>query len=241
MVEQGMQSPTRCRRQTRLLLRLALLATLFCAVPADARTTLKYPVARAYAKKHRLRFYSYHRRYIGNAQGLTAPIIKTRDGGYLIVGTWRPKGPYRVGVSKPVVVRLDANGKLLWRRAYKRRGFKDYEAASAIEVAPNRFVIYILSYVHPKRGSVTRLLLIDGKRRGKKIWHRQFRGTGGPHTPFPQTVQLTSKGTLVLKGHIYKRGGEKQIYGWTGVVDVKTGRVLSDKIGQQFPYRRKRR
>jgi hypothetical protein len=220
--------------------------TLLCVEPAEARRyparrAVTFPIARAYAKKHRLRFYSYHLRYIGNAQGLTAPIVKTKDGGYLIVATWRPPGPYRIGVSKPLVVRLDQHGKRLWQRAYPRRGFKDYEAASAIEVAPDRFVVYILSYVHPARSSVTRLLLIDDKKRGKVIWHRQLRGNGGPRTPFPQTVALISKNRLLLKGHIYTRRGERHIYGWTGIVDAKTGRVLSEKTGQRNPYRRNNR
>jgi hypothetical protein len=81
---------------------------------------------------------------------------------------------------------------------------------------------------------VTRLLKLDGS--GKTLWERQLRGNGGAHTPFPQTFELTKKGTIVMKGHIYQDRSETA-YGWEGEVDASSGKLLSDRVGGPNPYK----
>lgn len=71
------------------------------------------------------------------------------------------------------------------------------------------------------------------------LWRRQLRGKGGQRTPFPQTLQRTKKGTLLMKGHIYLSRGETA-HGWTGEVDLQTGKLLRDEVGQPNPYQRRR-
>lgn len=105
-------------------------------------------------------------------------------------------------------------------------GFKDYEAASAIEI-DGGYLIYILSYVHPSMGSVGRFLRIDPA--GNIKWHTQLRGNGSAKTPFPWTVQLDKDGALLLDGHIYLDKTE-QAYKWDGKLD-KAGKLVVDKLG----------
>ena len=188
--------------------------------------------ARGFAKKTKLALYSYHTKRIGNVEGFLAPIIQTRDGGFLIVGTRRPPGKYRVGVSRPVVAKLDASGTKVWERAYKRGGFLDYEGASAVELSDG-YIVYILSYVHPARGSVVRLLRLD--QAGKKLWDTKLRGNGRAGTPHPQNFQLVDS-KIVMDGHIYKDSSETA-YGWRGSVDLD-GKVLSDEVGAANPYKK---
>jgi hypothetical protein len=175
--------------------------------------------------------YSYHTKRIGNVEGYLAPILHTKDGGFLLVGTRRPPGKYRVGVSKPVVAKLDADGKKKWERPYPHVGFLDYEGASAIEVSDG-FIVYILSYVHPARGSVARLLRLSPK--GDKVWDTRLRGNGREGTPFPQNVRLVGS-ELLLDGHIYKDASDTA-YGWRGSVSLE-GKVLSDEVGAANPYK----
>jgi hypothetical protein len=212
-----------------LIIAVALVATAHAA-PPDA-----IEVGRKFAKANDVALYSYHEKYIRNADGFTASIIATRDGGTLLVGTRSsiPKGgKYEIGKSRPVVIKLDRAGSVVWEQAFTKKGFLDHEGGSAIEV-DDGFVIYIQSYVHPARGSVARLLKLDPK--GALVWERQLRGDGGPHTPFPQSVQLTRRGTFVMTGHIYLDKSERA-YGWDGEV-AADGKLLSDVVGKADPYK----
>jgi hypothetical protein len=215
---------------------LLLVSSLRTAVAAPS-TADDYAEVRRFCEKDAIALYSYHEKYIGNSQGYLAPLIKTSDGGFLVVGTKSDNKPgptykYRMGRSRPVVVKLDKALRRVWERAYKKAGFLDYEAASAIEI-DDGYLVHILSYVHPAKGSVTRLLKLS--RRGEVVWDRRLRGKGDNNTPFPQTVQLTKSGTLVMKGHIYL-DHDRKAYGWKGEVDGM-GRVTLDEVGEPNPYK----
>ncbi len=208
------------------------------AVGTQTTATAKPPTpdhvfepARRFVKQTKLALYRYHSKHIGNAAGFLAPILHTRDGGFLVVGTRRPPGKYRVGVSRPIVAKLDASGTKVWERAYTSGGFLDYEGASAVELSDG-YIVYILSYVHPARGSVVRLLRIDQK--GTKVWDTKLRGNGRAGTPHPQNLQLVDQ-KVVMDGHIYKDTTETA-YGWSGSIDLD-GNVLSDQVGAANPYK----
>lgn len=195
----------------------------------------RFAAARRFIEKTKLDLYRYHEHRVGNVEGYLAPILATSDGGLLVVGTRAdyPKGKYQVGKSRPVVCKLDAEGKLTWERAYRANGFVDYEGASAVEV-DDGYLVYVLSYVHPGRGAVARLVRIDGK--GGVVWDLKLRGQGRENTPFPQNVRL-HQGQLLLDGHIYKDSSDTA-YGWTGSVSLD-GKLLSDEVGGANPYGKK--
>lgn len=209
----------------RTLVLIAILAfpKMGGADPAD------FEVAQSFVAAQRIALYDDHVEFIGRHDGFLAPIIKTRDGGFLIVGTRsdiKPGAEYEIGKSRPVVIKLDQAGKFTWEKEYKKAGFKDYEAASAIEI-DGGYLVYILSYVHPSMGSVGRFLRISST--GRIAWHAQLRGNGSTKTPFPWTVQLVQDGSLLLDGHIYLDKSE-QAYKWNGKLD-KNGKLVVDEIG----------
>jgi hypothetical protein len=211
---------------------VALSFALALAAPPDA-----IEVGRKHAATNGISLYSYHERYIRNADGYTASIIATRDGGTLLVGTKStiPKGgAYEIGKSRPVVIKLDRAGAVEWEQAFTKKGFLDHEGGSALEL-DDGFVVFVQSYVHPARGGVGRLLKLDAG--GKLVWEVQLRGDGGALTPFPQSVQRTKRGTFVMTGHIYLDKSERA-YGWDGEVSAD-GKLVSDVVGKPDPYKKK--
>lgn len=201
--------------------------------PTIRRTAIDERVfepALEFTRRTNLSMYRYHTNRIGNTEGYSAPIIHVRDGGFLVVGTRHPPGRYQVGKSRPIVAKLDADGALVWEHTYPASGFLDYEGASAIEL-DDGYVVYILSYVHPARGSVARLVRIEQD--GGVVWDLRLRGDGHQGTPHPQTLRLIG-GQLVLEGHIYKDASETA-YGWRGVVSLD-GKVVADDVGAANPY-----
>jgi len=192
----------------------------------------RFAAAQSFIKKTKLDMYGYHDHRVGNVEGWFAPILLTSDGGFLVVGTRSssPAGKFQVGASRPVVAKLDANGQRKWEHAYKAPGFLDYEGASAVEI-DDGYVVYILSYVHPARGAVVRLVRID--RTGKVVWDLRLRGQGREDTPFAQTARLVG-GQISLDGHIYKDASDTA-YGWQGAVSLD-GKLIRDEVGGANPY-----
>ena len=208
------------------------------AVPAPPPSAEPAPVvdlspAHAYFENTKLKMYRYHKKYIGGTEGFSAPIIALREGGFLVVGTRHdfPPGKYQVGKSRPVVAKLDASGKKLWERSYRKTGFLDFEGASAMQVDDD-YIVFIQSYVHPARGATPRMVRMNAD--GEVLWDTHFPGTGRAHTPHPQWMRLVDD-KLVLEGHIYKDSSETA-YGWRGEVSLD-GKILSAQIGKANPYR----
>ncbi|MCX5745986.1 MAG: hypothetical protein NT062_26200 [Proteobacteria bacterium] len=211
----------------------ALVLGLFLALAGARAHADDFDAARKAATARALTLYSYATQHVGTSDGHLAPIIKTADGGFLVIGTTTaiPEGkPYVVGKSAPTVMKLDKAGAITWQQDYKAKGFLDYEGGAVAATADGNYLVYILSYVHPARGSVARFLQIDPT--GKVRWELRLRGDGGPRTPFPDDVVLAKDGSLALSGHIYVDQTE-QAYAWTGTID-KAGKLVADKVGGPF-------
>jgi hypothetical protein len=210
----------------------AVSTTAPAVPPPEPIPKHRFEPAQRFIAKSKLTMYRYHQRRVGNVDGYFAPIVLTGDGGFLVVGTREdfPGGKFQVGKSRPVVAKLDAAGSLTWERAYRTTGFLDYEGASAAELEDG-YVVYVLSYVHPARGAVVRLLRLD--RKGGVVWDLKLRGQGRENTPFAQDVRL-HQGQIFLDGHIYKDSSDTA-YGWQGTVSLG-GKLLSDDVGGANPY-----
>lgn len=208
---------------------LVSILLLLTAYTAQAREPDGFEAARRWASENRVALYSYHLKYIGPADGYFAPIIRTRDGGFFITGTTNDKRPDGKRDPQPVVAKLDGNGDLMWLKSLSKRGFVDFEAASAAETGDGGFTIYVLSYITPTR-CVARFVRTD--RLGKVVWERQLRGKGRIDTPFPTVAMLSQNGALMLMGHIgfpREGGGDPLYHRWEGEIDAR-GKVVRDEV-----------
>ena len=173
----------------------------------------------AFAAETGIALYSYHLDRLDNAQGYFAPIVATADGGLLLTGTTR---------QRPVVVRLDARGAVVWRRDLARKGFDAFEGGSAAATADGGFLLFILAYHDASRGGATRVVKLDAS--GRVQWDFVGRGTGGPDTPFADTLQQTAGGGVRLSGHIYIES-HREPHRWSGELDAQ-GKLLRDEVGE---------
>jgi len=166
--------------------------------------------------------------------GLAGPITATDDGGLVLVGTksTAPDGTFVAGASIPVAVRLDAKGKKVWERILKHKRFIDFEAASVVSTRDG-FVVYVLSYVDPGKGAVSRLVKLDPQ--GKPTWEWIGRGDGYVNTVYASTIERTPTGSLRLTGHVQPEKGGK-LFQWTGEVDP-AGTLVRDEVGSVYDPR----
>ncbi|MFL5351070.1 MAG: hypothetical protein ACJ8AN_00415 [Archangium sp.] len=134
---------------------------------------------------------------------------------------------YKPGRTKPVVARLEPTGKPRWQKVLVKKGFLDYEGGTVAATPEGGCVAQILSYVHPGRYPVTRLVKLNAK--GKVLWDYQFRGDGGPHTPLGDHFELRPDGSVLITGRYYDDVYDKQKHDWKAVLDPN-GKVVSDEV-----------
>ena len=179
-------------------------------------------LAEKFARTEETSLYSYHLDRIGNTEGFAAPIIATADGGTLLVGTRRG--------ARPVAVRFDERMKVRWEVNLRRKGYDDFEAASAVTV-PGGYVVFVPSHVSANRSAVSRLVKLDDN--GRPVWEWLGRGTGGVGTPFIDRLQAKPDGTLLLTGHVLVEKGT--IYhAWSAEVDP-AGKLVHERTGDVLP------
>lgn len=183
------------------------------------------------------------REQLPSANGELAAIIALHGGGFLL-STARDERTaaekdlrdrdgnriYVAGRSTPLVIRLDAQGGLVWERGYKKKGFLDYAAGRVAEAKDGHFLALLPSYVHPGRWWVGRFLKLH-RETGEVLWERQLRGDGGYNSPGVDSARLTERGTLALQGRIYL--AEDVLRLWRGEIGGD-GKLLSDAVGP-FP------
>lgn len=199
--------------------------------PPDARTdgaidAAQRARAEQYAAAHGIKLYSHHLRYLGNTDGIAAPIIALPDGTLVVVGTRVTPRPGRAGLSTAVAARFDASGDTLWELDFARKGFPESEGASALPLGEG-VVLYVLSYVNPAWGGVTRIVHLD--RDGAIVWDWLGRGRGSADTPFADELRLTPNGHIAIDGHIYLRKGGPS-HDWRGELDG-AGTLVRDETG----------
>lgn len=183
-----------------------------------------------YAQATGIKLYSHHRKHLGNHDGVFAPLVATADGGVVVIGTHVTPRPGRAGISLAVAARIDATGAEVWRRDFAMKGFAESEGGSAALVEGG-VVLFVLEYVNPAWGAVTRLVKLDDA--GATQWDWIGRGKGGADTPFADVLQRTATGTIAINGHIYVKKGTPA-RDWRGEVDA-TGTLIRDEIGGPDP------
>ena len=200
-------------------------------LPPDARAdgaidAAQRALAEQYAAAHGIKLYSHHLRYLGNRNGLAAPIVALTDGSLVVIGTRVTPRPGRAGLSTAVAARFDPGGATRWELDFTRKGFPESEGGSALAIGDG-VALYVLSYVNPAWGGVTRVVRVDGT--GAITWEWLGRGKGSADTPFADELRLTPAGHIAMDGHIYKRKGGPS-HAWRGELDP-AGTLIVDETG----------
>ncbi|MBX5484698.1 MAG: hypothetical protein IRZ16_22985 [Myxococcaceae bacterium] len=153
----------------------------------------------------------------------------TPSGDVLFVGVLsrNSDGDYKVGRTKAVLVRLDPKGKLRWRRELTAKGFLDYGGGKVAVTSDGGCVVQVASYVHPGRHPVVRLVRLDAK--GKILWDRRFRGSGGVESPIGDRFELLPDGSVSITGRYYEDRYERVKHTWKGRVDAQ-GQIVLDQV-----------
>jgi hypothetical protein len=195
------------------------------AAAGDLGTVQAIVLGKHYADTHGIRYSSF----VDEPAATFAQFIRTKSGDILLTGTLSDNtdDDYKPGRTRPVVARLDPNGKPRWQRVLVKKGFLDYDGARVAATADGGCIAHIMSYVRSGRHPVTRLVKLDAK--GKVLWDHHFRGDGGPKTPLGDTFELLPDGSVVITGRYYDDVEGKQGHSWKAVLDPN-GKVVSDEV-----------
>jgi hypothetical protein len=220
----------------------AIAQTLICFgidKPAKASTrprqvsTDPFSLAKRFAELEHVRLYVYKLSEIGKGADSFAPIIASRQGDILIIGTRSGRAvgaPYETGKSLPVVIKLDATGKRLWEKSLRKKGFLDFEGATIAQAPDNGYIAFIKSYVNPVRGASTRLVKLSPS--GETLWDYHFRGDGKGDTPFADRLHFSPTGSILISGHVSIE--PEKTTPWTAELD-RDGKVISDQVLEKTP------
>lgn len=194
-------------------------------LPAQMTAQNRFAWGEAHAYAEQILLYSYHMSAANNQEGLFAPVVAAQDGGLLLIGTKAPR---------PITLRMDRLGKVLWQRDLSIKGFAEFEGCSAVATADGGFILFVLSYIASNRGPRTRLVKLDGN--GRVVWDFQGRGNGGLDTPVATSLKLTASGSVQLVGHVYVSASAdpRAARKWQAEVDAQ-GKLLHEEVGDPLP------
>lgn len=122
----------------------------------------------------------WQKNYGGSSTGQALSIRQTSDGGYVFAGLVTPLGAG--GISDAWVVKLDANGAMLWEKSYGGAG---YDAASAIQQTADGG--YIVSGSYDTGGYALDAWLLKLSVLGDVEWQERF-GISGSLAAVSQTA-----------------------------------------------------
>jgi hypothetical protein len=168
------------------------------------------------------------------------PVIQLSRGGALLVGVRvdaseeeRAAHPRLAGLTRPVVVKLDAEGRPEWERSLEKKGFDGYGGGLALEAPGGGVLVMIPSYVLGTWGHAARFLKLGPS--GEVLWERTLpavEATG--RSPEVEKVRLSERGTLVIRGHAYVDARYRKIHVYDGEIDGD-GRLVVHRIGPVRP------
>jgi hypothetical protein len=195
------------------------------AAPSVARAD-PAALVRAHVERYGVRLYQYFLNRVGNGDGYVAPMAGNAQGEAFVIGTTSDlpeDAPYRSGTTQPYAIWVDAKGKVVWARSLRSgTTFTDYQGAGAVATPEGDFVAFVLCSIGPHGGAYGRIVRLD--RRGRVVW--DWTSPVGKNARFPESVQLTESGIVLMKGHL----GTSQTP-WVGALDVRTGKLVRDDVG----------
>ena len=141
----------------------------------------------------------------------------TSDNGYVVAGYTRSKG---AGGMDIWVLKLDANGNLLWDKTFG--GVKDDDAFSACQTSDGGYAVAGWTKSKGAGGMDVWVLKLDAN--GNLLWDKTFGGVGGDGAG---SIQQTSDGGYIVAGHTTPEDGKRRD-AWVLKLDIN-GDLLWDK------------
>jgi hypothetical protein len=172
--------------------------------------------------------------------GWMIPIVQPSHGGMLMVGVKDDRSPeerlaqrWAPRKTRPVVVKLDAEGRMEWERSLERPEFDAYGGGLALEAPDGSYLVMVPSYVLDTWGAVARFLKLS--RSGEVLWERALPVIeASRRSPEVEKVRLSERGTLLVRGFAYVDGTYRKLHLYDGEIDAD-GRIVVHRIGSVRP------
>ena len=160
----------------------------------------------------------WQRSFGGSSDDYVENIAPSSGGGFLVTAYTASKGN---GSYDAWILRLDANGKLLWDRTY---GGKDYDSANDAAALPDGGFMITGTTTSKGAGKFdVWLIRIDGT--GKRLWDRTY---GGPEYDSGDRIFRQSDGSFVVIGTTKSKGDDSL---WILHLDAEGKRIRDHSLG----------
>jgi len=172
-------------------------------------------------RKYHISSYSYHEQFIGH-NGYGAPLIFTSDGGAAVFGD---------GDEGTMLVKLDKNGKLNWKRTIPPKG-DEVESQSVAQNINGNYLVFQLVYDNTKyRGGCERVVYTS--KAGAILWDKFIGSCSLLDNPTIAYIKALPDGRIALRGQVVTKqpvkGEDPKYQYWEGWINSKG--VLTQKVG----------
>jgi len=182
---------------------------------------LTFPQAQDSLQKYHLGVSTYFADFLDH-KSYAAGVNLTTEGGAIGFGD---------GDNGLELIRLDKNGKVLWRKSIKKQ-FEEVEAQCVAQDNPGNFYVFMLNY-NPKgyRGGSERVICFSSK--GVLLWDKMLGNYTLMNNPIVSYVRITDDGQIEMRGHTVTEkplpGKDPSYHYWQGWFNSKG--ILKTKVG----------
>lgn len=176
-----------------------------------------------YCRVNRFRRSLYTKQYVGNKTGILSAMIRTNDGGAMLIGSL--PNPEKQGSSLPHLIRFDKSLNILWDKTFSRSEFVTYEGSGVYQDDDDSFIIHLLGYTSPSGYQTSWILKLTPD--GDIVWDQLF-PKKKISIPYSNKVRVNRDGSVTLEGTVQNK--EETVYPWTGHIS-KNGKEVSTETG----------
>lgn len=176
-----------------------------------------------YCRINRFRRSMYTKKYVGNSEGILSAMIRTKDGGAMLVGSL--PNPEKPGTSLPHLIRFDKSLNIVWDKSYSKKEFVTYEGSGVYEEESGSFILHLLAYRSPGGYQTSWILKINGE--GNVLWE-QFMHKKSISIPYSNRVMVQSDGSIRLEGTVQDKS--EIVFPWSGEIN-SSGEITNRTIG----------
>ena len=171
--------------------------------------------------------------YGGNTNDILQSAVPTSDGGVIAAGYNQPRPSTG---HQFFVLRLDANGNIIWQRTYGGGATSDDFAHSVRQTLDGGFIVAGHSFVPGSTPGNTDFWVLRLDANGGVIWQKKYGGAGGDHNA---QVDVTPDGGFFVAGVTASFGAGPNGDFWVLRLDA-TGNIIWQKTyggsGTEYAY-----